>query len=136
MSLVSLFISVYLKLRCKVLKFDYRFFNSPSKIRLKPSSLTLLRPKVILNSSRVQFLSSPVPIYQQHLLVISSFFQRWRPTFLNRFGCSRNEVKLFMPLSVISQNAACRKNSSRLRFTWIVSMKPFIWSSSISLYLA
>ncbi len=134
--MVSLFISVYRKFRCKVFNFDVFFFNSPSKIRLKPSSLTLLRPKVNLNSWMDKFLYSPVPINLQHLLVISSFFQRCNPTLVNLFIYSINCSRLLTPLSVISQKAACSLSCFRLRLLCMVSIKPFIWSSSISLYLA
>ena len=105
-SLVLLFISVYLKLRCRVFNFDDLFFKSPSINLLKPSSLTLLRPKVSLNSQSDRFDANSLPINLQHLLVISSFFQRCNPTLVNLFFWRRKYARLFTPLLVISQKAA------------------------------
>jgi hypothetical protein len=58
--------------------------------------------------------------------VISSFFQKCSPTLVNLFIYNVNWSRLLTPLSVISQKAACKWNSLRLRLLCIVSINPFI----------
>lgn len=115
-SLVTpLSIYVYRKLSQRVFNVSKEFFSKALIILLKPRLfISLLRPNVNLNDSKVLLVSNNLPISRQESLSKALLYQKWIETFLYFGFPNKHLAKVFTPSFVISQKDAYNVKSSIL----------------------